>query len=83
MIDLYEIMLPTSAGEIPSISIYSNFERYQETESHRGSTRPSICGHLRIYHMTVGFKLSSEITYVIKSYNHMCNNTCKASHWLA
>ena len=32
--------------------------------------------------MTV--KLFSEITHVIlKSYNHTCYNTCKASHWLA
>ena len=30
------------------------------------------------YHMTV--KLFSEITHVIKSYKHTCNNTCKASY---
>ena len=28
-------------------------------------------------------KLFSEITHVIKKYDHTCNNTCKASHWLA
>ena len=35
--------------------------------------------------LSMAVKLFSEITRVIKikSHNHMCNNTFKASHWLA
>ena len=43
----------------------------------------SMQHHVASTFITWPSSYSVKKTHVIKSYNHTCNNTCKASHWLA